>query len=171
MACNICGQFFNNRFQLGPHRRVCVAPRKRRCICVLQGCSSGSDSENEPNVITTPVQVVRQTPEQVCLRACANRERGWETSTPALFVTRPSATSNSMARDYRQVSDHSAPSLCTALNFTHLLRTHVRGPADLSIACMIVFSCKICGKSMFSALTTHAHQHFGVSSMLCVVKR
>ena len=102
MACNICGQAFINRFQLGPHKRQCIAAQKRRRERV-QGCSS-TDSENEANVITTPVQVVRQTQEQVCLRTCANRERDWAESTRALFASRPPATPNSMARDYRPVS-------------------------------------------------------------------
>ena len=98
MSCNICGQVFTNRFQLGPHKRKCAADHKRRCVRV-QGCC-----DNEPDIISTPEQVVRQTPEQVCLRTCANRERDWAESTRALFASRPPATPNSMARDYRPVS-------------------------------------------------------------------
>jgi len=143
MACNICGQAFNNRFQLGPHKRQCNAAQKRRRARV-QGCSS-TESENEANVITTPVQVVRQTQEQVCLRACANRERDWPASTRALFATRPHATPNNMARDYRPVSY--AP-LVNDVCALHLLRTHFL-LAWSFIVCMIGFSFRTCG-SMFS---------------------
>ena len=191
MACNICGNVFINNYQLGPNKRICK--RTDNSISVrAQGrstSSSDSDSEAAAAFIFTPVEVVRQGPAEVCLRDCVNRERDWHKSRPALFATRPPATSNSMARDYRPVSAlfifillahyllydcfASCSSLVCSLIIYCMIVMLVASCSSLIcslIYFMIVASCSSCGKSMSSALTTLVLPRFGASLMLFEAK-
>ena len=107
--CPSCGLLFRNRFQLGPHRRVCPAPIDNSSVSTSGSTSTVPNVISAPNVISVSVvNVVRvpagPVPLHVLAQRPARQEEPWGRAVPCVRRARPLRLH--LVRDYLPVSMH-----------------------------------------------------------------